>query len=598
MKVMERRTSVLGSHRGRSLHGRLERMAELAIILAAVVTVVFIIGGFPLVGHDAYFNVNNLAHYSELRSHGIAIPRWVPAGYDGFGSAIFYFYPPMTYILGSALHLIIPSVPWTFRLLLLLAMAGSLVSCQWYLRILKVPTQQAWLGALMYAMGPYPFFDVLIRSAYAEYLTLPWIPVILGSIELSLQTDLGKTFWRTEAAITLRTMVLTAIGCSMLVLSSIPAAAVVIIGAYIYLLIRAIGRPLIRTLPFIGGAILAFACIAFFVLPISHFQNLTSMASLINTGTFNSFALGASRAMHAASKLGSVGFLELMLLPLSVFAFVLWGRRWWATSSTMRSTLALCWTALTALVLLVHIPPIAGPLARNFILLGVVQFPLRFFSLSTIAVALFVAVASDRRERASSTMRPAAQLLAIVSSLGTIAIAIAFLHLSRGAGEFPIENKMSWNFFGDAPRQTFADSATLSTFVREHRDDPDIVALRTLSNGDSVAGLGWHGAALEYLVRSQDTLSVRFHQFYWPYWQLTASDGPPGMIGRPLPLASDSRGVLCAKLPAGNYNLLLQIVASPIERLGERISLAGIGFLVIFCFWGIVLELRTKRNSY
>jgi len=79
----------------------LRRLAWTMVSLAGLFTLAILLSGVPLVGYDAFFHLNNLAQYTNLREAGATIPRWTPNSYFGFGSATFYFYPPLTYIIGS-----------------------------------------------------------------------------------------------------------------------------------------------------------------------------------------------------------------------------------------------------------------------------------------------------------------------------------------------------------------------------------------------------------------------------------------------------------------------------------------------------------------
>jgi hypothetical protein len=128
-------------------------------------------------GHDFEFHVFSWMEVLGQWKHGIAYPRWAAQAHWGYGEARFLFYPPASWTLGAALGAVLPwaIVPGTYCWIALTLAAASMyrLAREW----LSVP--DALFAALFYALNPYHLLIVYWRSAYAELLAAPLLPLIL-----------------------------------------------------------------------------------------------------------------------------------------------------------------------------------------------------------------------------------------------------------------------------------------------------------------------------------------------------------------------------------------------------------------------------------
>src|SRR5438105_4405721 len=84
------------------------RLPKILEVLLGLIVVLEFVAPFiaKIHGFDAHLHLLWIRRFAELNSSGILIPTWDPSGFFGFGSVAFYFYPPLTYILGSIVHTI------------------------------------------------------------------------------------------------------------------------------------------------------------------------------------------------------------------------------------------------------------------------------------------------------------------------------------------------------------------------------------------------------------------------------------------------------------------------------------------------------------
>jgi len=150
----------------------------LAVIAAAAFCVVlpFCWLGIPS-GHDFEFHFNSwlevVAHWKE----GVAYPHWAALAHYGYGEARFIFYPPISWIVGALLGLVLPwkLVPAAY-IWVALTLCGS---SMFLLARRRLSRNDALIAAVIYAANPYHLVIVYWRSAMAELLAAACLPLLL-----------------------------------------------------------------------------------------------------------------------------------------------------------------------------------------------------------------------------------------------------------------------------------------------------------------------------------------------------------------------------------------------------------------------------------
>jgi hypothetical protein len=136
----------------------------------------FFVWGSPS-GHDFEFHMFSWMEVLGQWQHGIVYPRWAALAHWGYGEARFLFYPPASWTLGAALGSTLPwrMVPGAYCWLVL-TLAGAAMyrlAREW------LPVPDALFAAVFYALNPYHLLIVYWRSAYAELLAAPLLPLLL-----------------------------------------------------------------------------------------------------------------------------------------------------------------------------------------------------------------------------------------------------------------------------------------------------------------------------------------------------------------------------------------------------------------------------------
>jgi len=224
--------------------------------------------------------------------HGIAYPRWAALAQWGYGEARFLFYPPASWNLGAALGAVLPwkMVPGAYCWIVLTAAGASMyrLAREWLL------APDALFAAVFYSLNPYHLLIVYWRSAYAELLAAPLLPLLLFCLLRLNEPGLRPTLWLT--------LVLAAAW-----LTNAPAAVMIYYSAAgLALLCAAIGavrdttvrdttwtrgwnpeiwRPLIQILVPAALAMLMGAGLAsFYLLPAIYEQRWINVAAVMSPG--------------------------------------------------------------------------------------------------------------------------------------------------------------------------------------------------------------------------------------------------------------------------------------------------------------------------
>lgn len=185
------------------------RSLLLAVVLITVLPLAY---RGPSCGQDADFHLQNWLEVVAHWQHGVLYPHWAASANYLAGEPRFVFYPPLSWMLGGLLGVILPWTwtPLAFTLLALLAAGFTFraMAREW------MPLDSATIAACLYVLNPYMLFVAYERGAMAELLAAAWMPflVLYGLREKRAFLPLSLTV----AAIWLTNAPAAVMGCYML----------------------------------------------------------------------------------------------------------------------------------------------------------------------------------------------------------------------------------------------------------------------------------------------------------------------------------------------------------------------------------------------
>src|SRR5215469_736881 len=362
------------------------RPAILLPLLALIVVAPLITHGCSC-GHDFDFHLQSWLDAAAQMRHGTLDPAWTVTAAWNAGEPRFLFYPPLSWIAGALLALMMPlsSTPIVFTAV---ALFGSAVA-MYLLAREYASTTVALLAAAIYIASPYMLFTAFERTAYGELLAAAWIPLLLRA---ALREEPGIAG--------------LAVPTALLWLTNAPAA---VIGIYTLALIavlriayasarqsKAIAKLLL--IRFSAGGTLGLALAAFYLVPAAYERRYVQVAMAIipNMRVEDNFLFGHTgdgphdRVLHTASLI-AVSMLVAAITALAI-AFVS-QRRSRAVHSPDRSATLLPILGALTLCIAFLLTPISLPLWQHLPELPFLQFPWRFLYLLGAVLALTAALA-------------------------------------------------------------------------------------------------------------------------------------------------------------------------------------------------------------
>ena len=524
---------------------RHERAAFVFVVVASLISVLFSLAGFPAVGYDANVHLNWLDQFTRITAYSIAYPRWLPVSNGGFGSPTFYFYPPLEYWVASFFRLFLPYVPSPFyNLMALVASVGSLftfavLARQYSGRPLIIAT-----ATLAYSFLAYRFADVFVRDALGEHWAMMFLPLLFLRMRGRFQS-----------------IAVLSVAWVGLFLTDIPLA----ILAGVSVAITVVAERRIASLVEYGVSfVIAVAVGAIYLLPATFLRVFIHPRHLwdiyIRT---TGFAVLDLIRYHGWLRFFTVATLGAGTLLLFIVSKKKAGS-WW-------------WIAFVAVLLQI---PIFAPL-WHWHEASLVQFSWRWNAILLLVVAVVFA------------FRPARVMSAIMIGLALITIAGAI----RLSNDFFLHLKLPLDAYRiDAPEYQPAwvpnDPEIIYAYARHHIGDPPAMLLGLTGPRDSIALIHGTPTTITFQVHLTRPAPARFHLFYWPYWKAMKGSAKIALFPDPL-------GIATANLPSGNYRLELHLVKSREERLGSKISLAGIVLLLAVIALAFIRKKRfTSQGRY
>lgn len=338
-------------------------------------------------GHDFEFHAASWLDVSAQWKEGIVFPRWSEWTNHGFGEPRFIFYPPLSWILGAALILLIPgSVAPIAYIALVQTFAG--LSAYFLLRNL-VNRRAAILAAGCYVINPNALLMTYIRSDFAEQLACAFFPLLLlAALHLSdlLDDSSHKRSW----------IALFAIPYAAIWLSNAPAG---VIASYSMALLFAWAAFSQRSWrPLLGGSAalaLGFGLVGFYIVPAAYEQRWVNISQALSSGLLpvqNFLFTWINDAEHTwFNWIASIcALLLIIILALAALA----SRSLAQTSRNRPLGIALLILGAVATLLTLRF---TLPLWTYVPKLRFVQFPWRWMSIIALVAVCFLAFAMERR---------------------------------------------------------------------------------------------------------------------------------------------------------------------------------------------------------
>lgn len=362
----------------------------LVIPLAALIAITPLIARGCSCGHDFDFHLISWFEAARQLAHG-TYPHWANTPAWNAGEPRFLFYPPLSWLLGAVLGLLMPWT-WTPVAFTGIVLTGAGLSLYYTARSF-VPANAALLAAAIYLANPYILYTAYERTAYGELLAAVWLP-------LALQAALKPKI----------TIPSVAVPIALLWVTNAPAA---VMGCYAMAMIIVIRLLLVSrneqqtsrlqtAFKAIAGAMLGLGLSGFYLLPAAYERRFVQIHFALIPGLrpWDNFLFQhTSNPEHdAVLHTASVVAVALICLTALALATALASQRKKPlpnSGAEFRDLLPAILAVLSGIILFL-LTPLSAPVWHHLPELRFLQFPWRFLAVLGAVFGFALALALSR----------------------------------------------------------------------------------------------------------------------------------------------------------------------------------------------------------
>ncbi len=583
-------------------------------------------------GHDFDVHLVSWLDCANAWKHGIVYPHWTPSANWGAGEPRFVYYPPLTWMLGAALGLVLPfgpDVSWHVAPIALtfLILAGTGLATR-ALALEACHDAASTLAGCAAIFSGFTLFTAYERAAFPEFMGGVCLPLLI----LFVLRDRNATTPKNDVILSDRTRnavkrkgaegpafrtgfdllsraldgstvpLALALACAWLsnaplgVIASYLLAALALLWAWL----RRSWAPLLRAAV---ASLLGLGVTAFYWIPSAFERQWVDIRQAYEDPGYN-FENNWAFAHHANPVLAlhdvvlhTVSAISVSMIAVALAGlFVCWRR---GTLPAQKLTGARIWIPLAAipLVVLVLLFPISRPVWQLLPEWRFLQYPWRWMEAVEAPMAIFFAAAVWPRARRARLFMACACALAFLAATvyaGEVFFQVCYpedtvtstlADFRSGAGfegmwEYEPPNADRSMIAMGLPAACLVDDPTIE--LGKQNDDGDLAwnAAQGTCQATFPAVTGWETDPEHLRIRAATTqagfLVLRLLAF--PAWSVRVNGQPV----RDLPQRED--GLIAVPVPAGEVNLTVDWTITP-DVIWSRWVSAVSAFLLACLFW-------------
>ncbi len=537
------------------------------LISLAIISPYFWLGNAS--GHDFEFHAASWLEVASQWKQHIAYPRWHASANYGFGEPRFIFYPPLSWMLGAGLSLLVPwkAVPAAFIVLTqtIACLAAFALARRW------LPMRGALAAAIFYAANPYALLVIYMRSDFAEQLASAFLPLLFLAAFRFAEVWRGETLRAAKAAVWL------ALAFAAVWLANAPAGVLASYSLALLFAWLAVSRREWRLLARgAGGLALGFGLTAFYLVPAAYEQKWVNIGQSLSAGLLPAdnflFTAGNDPEHTFFNWIASTIAISLAILTLAAAMVVIRAERksnYQARGADRKDSYALLVISALAIFLMLRLTSIFWMVLPE---LRFVQFPWRWMAILAVPGAFFLGATSLRR--AGSVFALAA--LAISAGTGVFLVRhtwwdaddIPTLQAALGQGK-GFEGTDEYDPAGD-DHYDLPHSAPYARILAEHEGDKPATA--------AVIVQQWEPEARKLRVHSRERVRVALRLLDYPAWRVEVNGR---VVATEHPEQSEQ---IIVRVPAGDSQVSVTFARTADRAIGAAISglslLAAIGLLI------------------
>jgi uncharacterized membrane protein len=587
----ERRGLRVSGRRWRRLAIKLDWSALLVVIFSVFAWAALVGPAYFLNAHDAPHSIFFLNQFDQALRDGVLYPRWGVDFALGYGYPLFNIYSTLPLYVAEAFHLLGASLTGAIKLTYISAfMLSGLTMYAFGKRVLGA--QAGLVAAVVYMYAPYRLLDIYVRSAFAEFCALSFLPLVLLLFHDLVQRPSP------------RRVVLASLAYAALFLSHVATAfifSMLLVPYVAFLVFSKIKAGWVPTLRVAGlsaaAALFSLALASIFLLP------MIAEKAFIVEGQWTQGSFGYAKHFVYPSQLFSPywgygyageGLADEMSLQLGMAATTL--ATVGAACSLSRQTRGrshVVFFLAASVVVVATMMPAAESLWEILPLAAFVQFPWRLLALAVLTMSVLSGGAVNSVLGDSSAADRG--LDARVAVLGLVIVLVSYGYTvpqytepsSRSEQPVAIIDFESFYPPDRVGMTIWAQEQPQDTpLVEQYLAGEPLVKAMALDEGAQVEMVRHGAASEEVFVNSPDDTELRFLTYYFPGWRGFVDGREVGIY------PSGPHGLITMIVPAGEHNVLIRFGDTPARLLGALVSVASLLLALGILIWQWVRERR------
>jgi hypothetical protein len=573
-------------------------------------------------GDDVLYHVFRAAEMDRAWAHGIYMPRWAEAFYEGYGAPLFHYYASLTYYSTSILTRVLgTSAVDSLRTLIALGALGGGLGMYGFVRAYAGKVGGV-IAAVCYVYSPYILFtEPYSRGAYPELMAFALFPLVMWAYSRLILRGGAGAF--VLAALSSGALIITH-NLMALVLSAMLTAWV----AWEFIQPQRHRENAKSASRFLGtgfrNSVLAIVALgvgvgltAYFWLPVAKEGDAVKLSNLIGVAQLDYrrffvpvFHLldfsprldgGAFNGLEHQLNLGVAQWTLALAGVIGIVGLWVWKRRTGYSGSLREPIKQTVFFGLMGAVIVFLMMPAASGLWATISPLAFLQFPWRFLGPAAFCLAVVAGMNACWLERLPKRIGAG---LAGVVVVYVIALASPLLYVpewiyttvdtSVGAyQEAEVKGLQRATTFSNEylPKSVSVEPGATPRLMADYADGYPI-------NKAHVEALPAGGTATVVLhtpqedvwqVDSPSDFNFEVLTYYWLGWAAEVD-------GQAVPITpSDPHGLITLPVPAGSHRVRVYLGSTPARDAGNAISLVSVVALVGIAF-GIRRELTTETQ--
>ncbi len=549
------------------IFNRAQWLSLAALLCTTLAATALLLTRGPSCGHDFDFHLVSWLEVSRARHSGLLYPHWAQSANFGAGEPRFIFYPPASWLLGSALGSLLgwQFAPWLFTAICLFCagLAMRRFAQEWLTPLAST------VAACLYIANPYMLFVAYERTAYGELMAAALLPLLLSFAVRPLPPIAALA--ATIAAIWLMNAPSGVMACYALL--------------WIALLRLVSERRWRASLRMAASTATGLALAGFYLVPAAHQKGWVEIARAIGPDMRfqDSFLFHHTGEPFHDSVLHTASILACILLAVACASFAL-----------LRDALRLrpvLWLASFVPLILLLLLPLSTPVWRYAPQLAYLQFPWRWLLVLAPVGALFMAGAIARTR--TIWLCAAASLLCVTSIMictrhlhqycdeeDNVPAQVALMH--EGSGQ---EGTDEYTPRDDDNAEIYQDMPEVRVLIAPNAEEPDSgkqqnpewQASLATERRAAIQLQHWNAERYDAVIDSDAPGYAVFRLMDYPAW--TVRRNGVDVIHRP----RRDDGLLTVPIPQGRSQIDIRWRITPDIWIGRTLSLVGL--FIFGCVW-------------